>query len=192
MKVSIRPGRRSLAVAAIACGAVTLPVSALAAPGHPHQAHQAGHALRRVHRCLASSTAIWLGLGNGGGTAGTFFYPLEFSNVGRRTCWLFGYPRIFAVSDSGRRIGLPAVHSGARHLVILRPGSTAHVILGIIDAGNISGCHVRTGAFLKVFAPGQKAFQIIPGFNFTACTNKSVLRVDAVHPGTGIPGFSTS
>ncbi len=75
--------------------------------------------------------------------------------------------------------------------MVLKPGQTGHVILGIIDAGIIAGCHVKNGAFLKVFAPGQKVSQTIPNFTFAACTNKSVLRVDAVHAGTGVPGFTT-
>jgi hypothetical protein len=178
---------RSVAIATVICGAAAaLPGSALAAP------EPAAHAVHGVGHCKSSSTAIWLGLGNGGGSAGTIFYPLEFSNTGHRSCWLFGYPGVSAVGPGGRQIGQPGRHSGPKRIVVLRPGGTAHAILGIVEAANIAGCHIRHGAFLKVFAPGQRSAQTIPGFTFTACSNRSVLRIDAVHPGTGIPGFSSS
>jgi hypothetical protein len=188
MKLSSASAGR-IAVAAIACGAVALPVTALAVPGH------AGHArepARAAHRCTSFRTRTWLGLGNGGGALGTTFYPLEFSNSGKRACWLFGYPAVLAVSGTGQQIGLPAVASGRRHVVVLQPGGTAHVVLGLVDAGLLSGCQQRKGAFLKVIAPGQQPATFIPSFTFTACADKSVLRVDAVHPGTGIPGFTAS
>jgi len=184
---SILPGLAAAAAcAALALPASALPASAMTVPG------QASRTATAIAPCKSFSTEVWLGLGNGGGSAGTFFYPLEFSNIGRRTCSLYGYPGVSAVTAGGRQIGLPGTGSGRKRLVILRPGWTAHAILGIVDAGNIAGCRIRHGALLKVFAPGQKAWQIIPGFTFTACGNKSVLRVNAVHAGTGIPGFTTS
>jgi hypothetical protein len=189
---SIRPcSIRFGLTAAVACSALAVPASALAAPSPASQV-QASRAAARIAPCKSFNTAVWLGLGNGGGALGTTFYPLEFSNIGHRTCALFGYPGVSAVTAGGRQIGLPASHSGRARLVVLRPGSTAHAILGIIVAGNIGGCHIRNGALLKVFAPGQRASQVIAGFTFAACSNKSVLRVGAVHPGTGIPGFTTS
>lgn len=185
MKLSARAARLAAAAAAACCG-IALPAAALAVPG------QAARQAPAIGTCKSFNTAVWLGLGNGGGAAGTTFYPLEFSNVGRRTCTLFGYPGVSAVTRTGGQIGLAATHSGRKRLVTLRPGQTAHAILGIIQAGNIAGCHIRHGALLKVFAPGQRAAQTITGFTFTACTNKGVLRVNAVRAGTGIPGFTMS
>jgi len=174
-----------IAIVATACSAAAIPVMALAGSGridHPRVLAVAG--------CTSSSTTTWLGLGNGGGTLGTTFYPVEFSNTGRVACSLFGYPTVFAVSGAGRQIGLPSVAHGRRQLVVLQPGQTAHVVLGILDAGVLSGCQPRNGAFLKVVVPGQITATFIPSFTFTACANKSVLRVDAVHPRAGIPGFT--
>jgi Protein of unknown function (DUF4232) len=188
MPFTTRSIRVALAAAAVGCAAVSLPTAAIAAPSHADYASQTG----RVSPCKSFNMAIWLGLGNGGGAAGTTFYPVEFSNIGRRTCTLFGFPGISAVSISGRQIGGAASHRGRRRLVVLRPGGTAHVILGIIDAGNIARCSLRPGASLKIFAPGQAAATVIPSFTFTACANKSVLVVNAMHPGTGIPGFTGS
>jgi len=191
MKLSTLSTRSIFAAAAIS--AVALPAAALAAPALGSHAGQVRHPhAPGVSQCKSYNTVTWLGLGEGGGSAGTIFYPLEFSNVGHRTCWLYGYPGVSAVSNTGKQIGLPASHAGPKRIVVLRPGATAHVILGIVEAGNIAGCHIRNGASLKIYAPGQKGWTIIPSFTFTACSNKSVLRVNAVHAGTGIPGFTTS
>ena len=189
MKLSTALAGR-IAPVALACSAAALPVAAVAVPATGHSRHH--QAARAVPRCTSVSTTTWLGLGNGGGTLGTIFYPIEFSNTGKRTCTLFGYPGVSAVSGTGHQIGQPAIASGKKKIVVLKPGGTAHVVLGIVEAGNIAGCKMRPGAFLKIFAPGQKAATTIPNFTFTACANKSVLRVDAVHGGTGIPVASSS
>jgi len=47
---------------------------------------------------------------------------------------------------------------------------------------------VRT-ATLRVFPPGQRRAQFVP-LALEACLHQRVLRVRAVHPGTGIPGFT--
>lgn len=180
MKLTARSIRHGLTVAAIAATAAALPASALAASA------QAGHAARGVASCKSFNTQIWLGLGNIRSNA----YPLEFTNIGRQTCVFFGYPGVSAVRRSGAQIGRPASHAGRGQFVLLRPGSTAHVLVRITAARSVSGCNPRPGAFLKVFAPGQHSATIIPSFTFTACTNRSVLMVNAMHPGTGVPGFS--
>ena len=200
MKLSTASAGRTATIA-LACAAVALPAAAVAVPlatARPVAKAQAaaGHAryesARAVHRCTSLRTTTWLGLGNGGGTLGTIFYPIEFSNTGKLTCTLLGYPGVSAISGSGHQIGQPAIASGKKQVIVLKPGGTAHVVLGIVEAGNIAGCKMRPGAFLKIFAPGQKAATTIPNFTFTACANKSVLRVDAVHAGTGIPGSTSS
>jgi hypothetical protein len=186
MKIRTRGGGRLVAATVIGAAAIALPTSAMAV--------SAGHnppARHRIAPCRAGGTQIWLGLGPGGGAAGTTFYPLEFSNVGRRTCTLFGFPGVSAVIN-GRQVGGAAIRIGRKHLVVLHPGQTAHAILGIVEAGNIARCHIRNGASLKVFAPNQQAFTVIPAFAFTACSNRSVLRIQSVRSGVGIPGFTTS
>jgi hypothetical protein len=44
---------------------------------------------------------------------------------------------------------------------------------------------------LRVFPPGQFHSQNVP-LSTQECIGKSVLSVDSVHPGTGIPGFTNS
>ena len=76
-------------------------------PAWPHR----GPRRRRPHpaavpRCHGATgprgAEVWTAL-PGDGYAGGVFYDLEFSNVGRHTCTLRGYPRVVAVSG-----GLPA------------------------------------------------------------------------------------
>src|SRR5690349_13109302 len=137
-----------IAIVGAACAAAAVPVMALAGAGRI--AHPDASA---VPWCSSQSTTTWLGLGNGGGTLGTTFYPVEFSNTGRVACSLSGYPTLFAVSGTGAQVGLPSVARGRRQLVVLQPGQTAHVVLGIVGADALSGCELRPGAFLKVVAP---------------------------------------
>jgi hypothetical protein len=136
--------------------------------------------------CTEAQTEIWLGLGNGGGTAGTIFYPLEFSNVGRHACTLTGYPRAWALTGAGRQIGKSSRHLSAPHgVVTLRPGRTAHASLGVIEAGNVCSKPVNAG-ILKVRAPRQgSSTQLSLGFQ--ACHGKRVLVIGPIVPGVGIP-----
>ena len=48
-------------------------------------------AANAVPRCTTRGLEVWLGVGGGGAAAGSTFYPMEFSNVSRHTCQLFGF-----------------------------------------------------------------------------------------------------
>ena len=115
---SIHLARPVITAAILSCGISLVPAAALAAPARPAAPARAA---AQARQCTAAHTVAWLGI-PGSGAAGSTFYPLEFSNVGHHTCWLFGYPGVSAISSSGRRIGPPASHTGRRRLVTLRPG----------------------------------------------------------------------
>jgi Domain of unknown function (DUF4232) len=142
-------------------------------------------------RCKTADLEIWLGLGEGGGTAGSVYYPLEFSNVSHRVCALNGFPGVSAVGNRGGQIGPGASRNGQSHgTVILGRGATGHAILRVLDAGAVCSSPV-TATSLKVFPPGATKAQSID-FSFAACRNKGVLIVGPVRAGVGIPGFTTS
>jgi hypothetical protein len=171
-----------IAVAAVVTGLVTTVGRAIAAPTSAAQSAPA---------CTATQTAVWLGDGPGGGTAGTYYYPLEFSNVGTHTCTLYGYPGVSAYTSAMRQLGQPANRNGVpHHVVTLAPGGTAHALLGIHDWGAICSKQVPASG-LRVYAPGQRSSHEID-WSFGACAQRGVLTVGPVNPGTGIPGYTNS
>src|SRR5215470_5469043 len=123
MNLTSRVARRIAGGLALAGMAVLLPAAASAAPAG------AGH---RVPACTSGNTRAWIGL-PGDGTAGTTFYQLEFSNIGRAACTLFGFPGVSAIRASGHQAGPGASRTGTPRLVLLRPGATAHAVLGVTD-----------------------------------------------------------
>ncbi|HUC57996.1 MAG TPA: DUF4232 domain-containing protein [Streptosporangiaceae bacterium] len=185
MKIRIRSTGMLIAGSVVAAAALALPASAMAASAGPVQ-HAAPHA--KSATCRFQQIKTWLGIGNGTSTATSISYPLEFSNVGRFTCSLFGFPGVSPAGANGVQIAPAAHHVGSRFLIVLAPGQTAHAHLTIRSAGSVAGCNKRAGARLKVFAPNQSAHTLINGFVFTACTNHSTLTVTSVRAGTGIPG----
>ncbi len=159
-------------------------ISASAAPA------QSATAATTASPCTATATQVWLGDGEGGGTAGTYYYPLEFSNVGRRTCTLYGYPGVSAYSGALKPVGPAAVRSTSAHATVtLTAGATAHVLLGIRDWGALCSTPAAADG-LKVYPPGQTAAKEI-GFPFDACAHRSVLVVGPLRSGVGIPGYTS-
>ncbi len=146
-----------------------------------------------VSACTASQTEVWLGDGAGGGTAGTIYYPLEFSNISKRTCTLTGYPKVEGVSSAYKQIGAPSrtVSLGSHAAVTLAPGATAHSIFGIHDAGAVCGKGV-SAAGLKVYLPGQSQGTDITPFPFTTCKTGTMIVVEPIHAGVGVPGYTNS
>ena len=144
-----------------------------------------------VAACATSHLEVWLGDGEGGGTAGRTYYPLEFSNVGHASCTLYGYPGVSAWGADGKQLGLPATKNGTAHsTVTIAPGGTAHALLAIADWGAICAKGVAADG-LKVYPPDQKAAQTF-SFPLTVCASRSVLVSGPIRAGVGIPGYTTS
>ena len=161
-----RSARRGLAAgAAVACLAIGVPTVALAVSSGPQ-----GRA--STPRCNQSDTYVWFAL-SPNGTAGPVFYPVEFTNTGRAACTLTGFPGVSAISKTLHQIGQAASRvKVAVHTVTIKPGQTAHALLGVIDPGFITGCHRAAADGLKVYPPNEKAKQDVLSFSFEACKNK--------------------
>ncbi len=173
------------------CVVVSVVASALAFASASAGALPRGAASAAAPKCTAAHVQVWLGLGVGGGTAGSTYYPLEFSNVGRHACSLNGYPGVSAYGNSGAQVGPAASRNGQHHgTVTLAPGATAHAILRVVDWGAVCSPEVPA-AGLKVFAPGTTRSEPVP-FSFGACAHQGVLVVGPVRAGVGIPGYTTS
>jgi len=188
MKLSTRLVRRVGATAAAVTAALLIPAVALAAPGRATSPAAAPG-------CTEAQLQTWIGL-PGDGTAGTTFYELEISNVSARTCTLFGFPGVSAVSANGKQVGSPARRNNSHpvRLITLGRGATAHVDLGIVDvfAFPAATCHPVTATGLRVFAPNNFKAQVIQ-FSFKACqkAGPKFLSVSPAVAGTGIPLFSS-
>ena len=58
-------------------------------------------------RCTTAALEVWLGVGGGGGQAGSVSYPMELTNVSGHTCHLFGFPGVSAEA-AGHQLGSAA------------------------------------------------------------------------------------
>jgi hypothetical protein len=198
MNLPARIPRCIITVTAIACAAILLPGTALAAPAitaAPAMTAAPAQAIAPVAlpHCQTDGLEVWLGLGPGGAALGSVFYPLEFSNITRHACRLSGAQRVWALSASGHRIG-KATAAGTGRAITLQPGGTAHALLQVGDAAIRHGCRLAAASGLRVFPPGRHRAADIFGFSFQVCRNASisVLGLGPVRHGAGIPGFTSS
>jgi hypothetical protein len=168
MRVAAAGGVLSAAAAAALLAAVPVAVTRAAA---------------REPSCLTSSLVVWLNDFPGGGTAGSVYYELEFTNLSARTCTLLGYPGVSAIDLRGGRLGGGASRevSGKPRPVTLISGASATAVLRVVDAGALSSCTPATAAGFKVYPPGQTSWKVVP-FPFQACarSGRSNLVVQAI------------
>ena len=108
-------------------------------------------------RCTTAGLVMWLNP-EGSGTAGSFYYKLEFGNLSGSTCTLAGYPGVSAVSLSGGRIGAAAKReaTGRPRTVTLAPEGEATALVHVVDVGALpSSCHPTAAAGFRVYPPGE-------------------------------------
>ncbi len=148
--------------------------------------------------CSPADLSAAVNSSRGGAAAGSTYYPLNFTNTSKSSCYLYGYPGVsFVTSPSGSQIGEPASRNPAvaPSTVILSPGGTAHVTIQVVDALNYSksDCKPVTAHWLKVYPPGQFTALYVK-FSSLTCSAQlpaklgSPLTVDAVKGGQGQPG----
>ncbi len=156
----------------------------------------ASHTGARVAACATSQLRVWYGEPPSG-TAGSFYLPLEFSDIGTTSCTLYGFPGVSGIKAGGAQLGSPASwdHRITPRTVLLTPGSTAHVILQIVDVANYPAniCGPTQAFGLRIYPPNQKASVELP-FAFEACATSgpNYLRVDPVSAGVGIPLYTSN
>jgi hypothetical protein len=141
--------------------------------------------------CAASGLKVKLDTAAAGVAAGTYYVPLEFTNITGQACQLSGYPAVALTSGvSGRQIGpQAAVDRSVRSAAVrLAPGGTAHAWLQVTDVANIPGrrCHPATAAGLRVEAPGARSASYV-AHRLPACAaaraGNGVITVHPVQPG---------
>jgi hypothetical protein len=144
--------------------------------------------------CTSSELAVQLGSGQG--AAGTFIFPLEFTNTSENACVLYGYPGVSGVAGSAAiEVGAPAarVTTSSPAVVTLSPGAVATATLDVIDALNFpkSTCRPTAVRALRVYAPGDSTAQVVSASHVLGCASSAVtwLRVGPVKaPGTARAG----
>jgi Domain of unknown function (DUF4232) len=151
-----------------------------------------------VAECATGNLKATVVTGQGGAAAGSTYYPVNLTNTGSSSCYLFGYPGVsWVTSPSGNQIGQPARRNPvvSPAAVVLDPGQTAHVTLQVVDAQNYakSTCQPVTAHWLKIYPPGQFSALYVK-FSALTCSAKlpsnlgTALSVDAVKPGKGKAG----
>lgn len=135
--------------------------------------------------CPASGLVVWAGEEPGGGTAGSVYYRVEFTNLSGRTCTVSGYPKVSAVDLRGKRIGAAATRASGKKAkpVRLAEGDSATATLQIVDALNYSPseCRPTWAAGLRIGVPGGSGTKVAPlAFETCALASAQILSVGAV------------
>jgi Protein of unknown function (DUF4232) len=185
-----KPFRRIAAAAAVVLAlgtgsAIWASTSASAAPTTP----AVSEGLLPV--CTAGDLAVWVNYGAMQGAAGTWYYPLEFTNTSSHTCRTWGWPGVSATDANGRQLG-----DAARRLTLYTPhwvnigaGATAHALFAYGAAEvSTSGCKPTNASLIKVYPPNQRTADY-GFFSLPVCTvggGHVYLRVAAIQPGTNI------
>jgi len=141
--------------------------------------------------CTASDLAVWVNYGASQGAAGTWYYPLEFTNDSNHTCRTWGWPGVSAASATGRQLGDAAqrLHYYTPAWVNIGAGATAHALLSYSNAEvQTSGCKPVNASQIRVYAPNQRTADL-GFFSLPVCTvggGHVYLRVANIQPGTNI------
>ena len=145
---------------------------------------------------VTSAAGLLAGCASSNPTAGSVYYPVDFTNTASSTCGLYGYPGmsfVTAADSTGRQIGAPAQQNPnvGKVAVRLAAGGQAHAWLQVTQAGNYPSatCQPVTAHGLRVYAPGETEALYV-NQSFSACSSASVplLTVMPVRPGQGVRG----
>lgn len=139
-----------------------------------------------IPKCTASDLGVWVAADQTNGTAGSIYYPMEFTNLSSGTCYLYGHAGVSAVTASGHQLGQPARWtSGAASVVNLAPGATAHAMLQYLVVEVFPGCHPVNAAELKIYPPDQTS-SAHAFWDLASCTTGGVyMNVGVIQPGVG-------
>lgn len=134
-------------------------------------------------RCTADEMGLRLGRADVG--AGNIRYPLVFTNNGKTSCTLRGYPGVSLIQRDGQMIGRPATREGAAgKAVTLKPGGSAYAVLHTIQDGlNDEPCW-KSPYLLQTYPPGSKDAMTLRTSGLRVCGGE--FTVTALEPGTGL------
>ncbi|MGA5560337.1 DUF4232 domain-containing protein [Streptomyces platensis] len=143
------------------------------------QAHTS--AMTASDRCTAENMSLRLGRTDIG--AGNIHIPLVFTNNGKTTCSLRGFPGVSLMQREGSPVGKPATRSGAAAgAVRLQPGQSAHATLHTVSAGVSDTPCWTTAQLVRVYLPGSKEAMTTGTDGLRVCGGQ--FDVTSVKPGT--------
>jgi Protein of unknown function (DUF4232) len=169
-----RTAAAAAAVIALGGGGVAWAASSASASASP----------AAIGRCTSNNLAVWVNADSADGTAGTTFYHLDFTNIGRSTCFLNGWPGVSASTLGRVQLGAAASRQNGvpAKTIDIAAGATAHSVLGYVDVQVDPSCKPENASFLTVFAPGalqaKRAFFPLPVCR-TSRNDLNVRRVQA-------------
>lgn len=106
-------------------------------------------------RCTADNLSLRLGRTDIG--AGNIHIPLVFTNNGKKSCSLRGFPGVSLTLKEGTPVGKPATRSGAAGgTVRLNPGQSAHAVLHTVNDGVSDTPCWSTAQLVRAYPPGSK------------------------------------
>jgi hypothetical protein len=172
---SVSAGASSVSAGASGAAAAAGGTATAAADGQataPAAAAPAG-----VAACTAGDLRIAPQSSAGGGTAGSYYSFIDFTNTSSTSCTLYGYPGVSLTAASGAQIGPAATRDAttAAATVTLAPGATANAVLRMTDPTvyATSQCKPTTSSYLKVYPPNQTT-PVQVSFKEDTCANSSI------------------
>ncbi|WP_431677819.1 DUF4232 domain-containing protein [Kitasatospora sp. KL5] len=153
----IRFGKRTLALGSAA---------ALLAAGGAVAAAESVQAASTTPTCQAGD--LYLAVGSPQGAAGSFLYPVVFTNTATHSCALRGYPGVSVLTVGHAMIGAPAARNGVPvSTVVLAPAGTATATIRTNDPGVVPSCRT-TSTYLGVYPPASTQQKLVP-FHLRVC-----------------------
>jgi hypothetical protein len=189
--------KKALRFAAAGAAAITLGLGSAAWAASSASASTAStastaSAATSIPKCTTSDLATWVNIPESQGAAGSSFTPLDFTNISGHECYLYGYPGVSAVAETGnseKQLGDAAGRDGVypARIVNLPSHATAHAILRYVDVITTDpGCKAKPATFLKVYPEAQRT-ATYTFFSLPSCTttgkNWQYLQITTVQPG---------
>lgn len=128
-------------------------------------------------RCVSGDLDASLAPRPGGGTAGSHYSRIQFTNTSGDRCSLNGFGVVSYVGRGGARVGRPAIlMDQPRQEVILQPGDRADQLLREGEAGSYPRhrCRPAPVTAVRVRPPGSKAALVLSDAT-TGCADKHII-----------------
>jgi hypothetical protein len=132
-----------------------------------------------------------LRLGGGDAAAGTAYRALVFTNKGRRTCTMQGFPGVsYVTGDDGHQVGPAAYRTGQKGPVVtLKPGDSAFADIGFVQIANYDPgvCKPTDVRGLRIYPPHDydSAFVANAGTGCAGTPPGNQLTVGTIQAGPG-------